>query len=83
MDIIAPGVAVNSTWKGGGYRSIPGTSMACPHAVGLAALAIASQGMRGIDQIRAAMQKAATKFPDVPDEQQGAGFIDAGKLVSP
>jgi subtilisin len=36
--IAAPGVCINSTWKNGGYNTISGTSMASPHAAGLAAL---------------------------------------------
>jgi subtilisin family serine protease len=39
--IAAPGVCINSTWKGGGYNTISGTSMASPHAAGTAALCIA------------------------------------------
>ncbi len=35
VDICAPGVAINSTWKGGGYNSISGTSMASPHVAGI------------------------------------------------
>lgn len=31
----APGVAINSTWMGGGYNTISGTSMASPHAAGV------------------------------------------------
>lgn len=31
----APGVAINSTWKDGGYNTISGTSMASPHAAGV------------------------------------------------
>jgi subtilisin len=39
--IAAPGVCINSTWKGGGYNTISGTSMASPHTAGTAALCIA------------------------------------------
>ena len=35
VDFAAPGVAIASTWKGGGYSTISGTSMASPHVAGL------------------------------------------------
>ncbi len=38
VDYAAPGVAVLSTWKDGGYNTISGTSMATPHAAGVGLL---------------------------------------------
>ena len=35
VDYCAPGVAITSTWKDGGYNTISGTSMASPHVCGL------------------------------------------------
>ncbi|MBT8266687.1 MAG: S8 family peptidase [Bacteroidia bacterium] len=35
VDYCAPGVAVKSAWKNGGYNTISGTSMAAPHAAGV------------------------------------------------
>lgn len=42
VDYAAPGVAVKSTWKDGGYNTISGTSMAAPHAAGVLLLGSAS-----------------------------------------
>jgi subtilisin len=38
VDVCAPGVQVLSTTKGGGYGNMSGTSMACPHVAGTAAV---------------------------------------------
>ena len=46
--IAAPGVCILSTWKGGGYNTISGTSMASPHAAGTAAICIASSACNSV-----------------------------------
>lgn len=77
--VIAPGVNVYSTRKGGGYTTMSGTSMACPHTAGLAALAVGA-GVHGSDAVRAALKKAANPLPGLTPVQQGAGLVDAAKL---
>jgi len=44
IDLAMPGVDIYSTYKDGGYTTMSGTSMASPHAAGLAALYIARNG---------------------------------------
>ncbi len=78
---IAPGVDVLSTAMGGGTTTMDGTSMACPHVAGLAALAISASGVRGAEAVRAALRRAAVPLPGLKPPEQGAGLVDAAKLV--
>lgn len=60
VDIIAPGVCIQSTWKGGGYNTISGTSMASPHVAGGAALYKATHPTASPAAVKSALQAAGT-----------------------
>jgi subtilisin family serine protease len=77
---IAPGMDVKSSIPGGGYDEFNGTSMATPHVAGLAALAVA-RGAKGEAGVRSALRRAAVPIKGLTASQQGAGVVDAAKLV--
>lgn len=60
VDLIAPGVCILSSWKGGGYNTISGTSMASPHVAGGAALYKANNPGASPTQVKTALQNAGT-----------------------
>ena len=76
-DIAAPGRAVISTWPGGGWRKVSGTSMACPQVAGAAALLRALNPKLTVEELERALRAHARDLgPPGPDEETGAGALD-------
>ncbi|GLJ35485.1 hypothetical protein SUGI_0713590 [Cryptomeria japonica] len=59
-DLVAPGVNILAAWKEGGFRIDSGTSMACPHVSGIAAIIRASHPTWSPAAIRSALMTTAS-----------------------
>ena len=86
VELAAPGVDIYSTYLGGSYETLSGTSMACPHVSGVAALVIATgitdenSNGRINDEVRAQLQATAEDI-DLTSGKQGYGLVDAENAV--
>jgi len=78
VEIAAPGVNIYSTYLNNAYTAMSGTSMACPHVAGTAALVIASEPSLTNIEVRERLQNTAEdKGPDGWDSGYGWGIVDA------
>jgi subtilisin family serine protease len=71
IDLIAPGVCIDSTWMLGGYNSISGTSMASPHVAGGAALYKATHPTATPAAVKSALQAAGSTNWSNADDPDG------------
>lgn len=76
LEIMAPGGSIYSTYYNGGYATMSGTSMACPHVVGVAALVWSSKTSLTNVQLRQLLDNTANDMWNDPF-RYGNGLVDA------
>ncbi len=81
-EICAPGSNIYSSWPGGGYTNLSGTSMAGPHIAGVVALMCAANPDLDVETIKQVlMDTAIDKGVAGEDNTYGHGFVDAYEAV--
>lgn len=72
IELMAPGTAIFSTYKDNTYETLSGTSMACPHVSGVAA--IAWNTAKSNEEVRSKLRSTADDLYGCID---GSGLVDA------
>ena len=81
VHVAAPGSGVYSTWRGGGYRSSTGTSMATPYVTGTLALMLAQNGSLTAAQLKSRLLAAADQSNNVLGTSTTGGVLNASRAV--
>ena len=78
VELAAPGVDIKSTYRYGAYGIGSGTSMACPHVAGTAALVFAANPTLSHQQVRLRLRTTADDLgAPGPDNLYGYGLVNA------
>lgn len=81
VQIAAPGVGILSTVSGNGYSAYDGTSMACPHACGVAALLWSSQPGWSYLDVREVLLSTTRAVPGLETRCSTGGVVDAERVM--
>ncbi len=83
VSVSAPGLSIMSTYRGGQYNYMSGTSMATPHVSGLAALILSRNPTLSNAQVRSIIESTADDLGDPGwDPYYGHGRINAGRALA-
>ena len=74
VEVAGPGVSVKSTYKKNGYATLSGTSMACPHAVGVAALIWVKLGSTTNSRLVRTELQSSVEDAGTPGRDNGYGW---------
>ena len=78
VDLVAPGVGILSTYRDNRYRELSGTSQACPHVAGVAALLKSYRKELSNEQLKMVLLGTADPLGmGEPDEVYGRGLLNA------
>lgn len=82
LDVMAPGSSIYSTWPGGSYNYLSGTSMATPHVAGLVALLWSFAPSLNNYQVQSLIQNNADDLGTAGwDQEYGYGRINAYRTL--
>ena len=82
VDVAAPGDDIYSTYLGGGYKYLSGTSMASPYAAGLAAMLKKQESGATYSNLRYAIRHEVDLPPAFKDKVAYDGRINAEKALA-
>jgi subtilisin len=84
VELAAPGVSIYSTWRNDTYAISNGTSMACPHVAGTAALVWKAYPEYNNTQVREKLQSTAEDLgASGRDDEFGYGLVDTENATPP
>ena len=82
VHVTAPGSNILSTYKGGKYTTMSGTSMATPHVAGIIGLLLSKEPNLTPAQIKDRLITTSTKTSKLSDSSVSGGRIDAYRVLT-
>jgi hypothetical protein len=83
-DVVAPGVGIKSTYPGGGYTIMSGTSMATPHVAGAAALLLQANPHLIPAEVKQILKDSSVDLGDSGEDNiYGSGRINVLNALNP